>query len=312
MDLREAVERHTALHEGRPPDEILVEDWHPPVGSVRVLGEITSITYKKKTPEKFVPYYRHRFRPHARPSFGVDAAGNLWIYAGRYVVTDHGIEDRRPRDVEEEYLPRRPEVLITLGEVVEIGYTAGGANYSYHFPRGGAFLARDPRGDLHVVGDRRIHMAYHVVHRVVRTNPDGDDTGEVLKRVFLTGLVIGGVAAGTNLVFNKILELEALQKAVENPYARAALKAIGGVALSFGAVMMEAPPALAAGLSIGGIGGAIHDIAVLAMQRMAADNASQSSASQGSNPAGNLYYLSPPSAYAPSGAGYIERCNVAR
>jgi pyruvate,water dikinase len=56
---------------------------------------------------------RHRLEHarHARPRFGTDDSGRLWIWSGRYVVTDRGIEDLSRFRVNTERLPALPKPL---------------------------------------------------------------------------------------------------------------------------------------------------------------------------------------------------------
>lgn len=174
-DRARAVEMHTALHEGLPPDELICETW----SNERVkhkLGRATEIQYIKKIPDE-IPSYHHPWAAQARPTIGVTPSGSVRIYAGKYETTRRGIEDRvtdgmktvkylKQPYVQPEYLPNNPTGLITLGKLEWIKYIPhsdgdGGSltgsrqtkEKVLKFSESTApIIAHDQNGDLHILG----------------------------------------------------------------------------------------------------------------------------------------------------------------
>lgn len=192
-----AVAEYTALHEGLPPRELVCERLPPPSPAARVLGRATEIQYRKATPAKegraaaaWDPpvrrtySYHHPYASQARPRLVVDAAGQLGMDAGRYEVTRRGIEDRvapgtrtepelRRPHVRPERAPRAPRALTTLGTLEWIAYkgkTPGRAARLVFPPAIAPDLARDPDGDLHVLGGRYV-ITERGVERMYYDNP---------------------------------------------------------------------------------------------------------------------------------------------
>lgn len=162
---REA-EKYTRLHEGREPREFRCEPFRDPPASLPKVGQILAIQYRKTVTDG--PYsYRHPYAKQARPSFGIDAHGKIWPFAGRAETRERGVEDRVLRGqkpspylarpyVQREHLPRGARRLTTLGplERLEVQWYSGREGpATLAFRRSEApTVAHDQNGNLYLLG----------------------------------------------------------------------------------------------------------------------------------------------------------------
>ena len=204
----EMTERYTALHEGLAPKRYHTVEAPTPTGAVRPIGRIVEIQYRKAIPGTS-PNYWHPFAPHAQPRFGIDTRGRLFVWSGRYVVTDHGIEDRPRHQTKKERLPTPPEALINLGTLQWIKYAVdhddGSREYGvYEFDRGAPTIERDRRGDLFVLGGSyrleppRGNSMKH--RRARRLNP----SGKAALHGLVSTLTVSAVAAPTMYLMSRL------------------------------------------------------------------------------------------------------------
>jgi hypothetical protein len=254
-DRSELRDEYTALHEGRAPDRWISERVGAAPAGLHPYARITEIGYAKKIPGQTDGMY-HPFTSHAQPAFTIDRRGKLWIYTGRYEVTEHGIEDLSRDRIRAERLPRAPKTLIDLGKLEylkykrEVGQTVVHGIYEFH----GAdqpTLAHY-RGELHVLRGRyRLRQGRDETMRAMRANPVGKAL-ERGKSVLMSELVVGGVGLGTILLAN-----EAFTKLTPtlSMYNRAAVLFGAGTAAAIG-ISMAGWEAGAMGVAVGSVIGA--------------------------------------------------------
>ena len=75
--------------------EILGEEEVPPVDDVMVIVGVCEAIAYTATRDGETASYQHEFSPNARPALAVSHDGRrLYLLAGAYEFTSHGIEDR--------------------------------------------------------------------------------------------------------------------------------------------------------------------------------------------------------------------------
>ena len=75
--------------------EVVGEEEVPPVDDVMVVVGICEAIAYQATRDGETASYQHEFSPHARPALAVSHDGRrLYLLAGAYRFTAHGIEDR--------------------------------------------------------------------------------------------------------------------------------------------------------------------------------------------------------------------------
>ena len=216
------VDFYMDLHEGLEARHVFKQPVNKRPRLINIKGRIAEIQYRKKTTEVNPPPYWHPFKPHARPKFGMDEDGNLWIYSGRYVVTTHGIEDLEPNEVRRESLPRDPKELTDLGKLEWIKYISDGERtQTIRFPSNPT-ISRDERGDLHVLTNTERQMAKrsrraHRTHEMFESrsarrgkkrrnpghysNPSKKSSSKPMEAI-KGAAILGAVATGTLLAMN--------------------------------------------------------------------------------------------------------------
>lgn len=75
--------------------EVVGEEQVPPVDDVMVVVGICEAIAYQATRDGETASYQHEFAPNARPALAVSHDGRrLYLLAGAYEFTSHGIEDR--------------------------------------------------------------------------------------------------------------------------------------------------------------------------------------------------------------------------
>lgn len=189
---RALAAQFTELHEGLAEKKIACEPYHGPVLPVRKLGLITEIQYHKSVTDGRYPYH-HPFAPHAQPTFGLDRLGIPVIWAGRYHVTTHGIEDWPASKVRPERLSGTPTALTQLGTLEFIRYAANESGVlrvrTLRFT--GLTLEHDPQGNLHILRTKTPPRKGLTMKR--RHNPSTKEMTKTAGKV-LVGALVGGAA----------------------------------------------------------------------------------------------------------------------
>ncbi len=97
MNRREKVKRAARLFEDFTGMRGDVAEEHevPPVDDVMVIVGICEAIAYQATRDGETASYQHEFSPNARPALAVSHDGRrLYLLAGAYEFTSHGIEDR--------------------------------------------------------------------------------------------------------------------------------------------------------------------------------------------------------------------------
>lgn len=243
--------QYQALHEGRPADRVYYREAPRRPRRLEILGRITEIQYLKQIPDE-TPHYHHPFDPDAAPLFGRDERGRLWILAGRYVVTNRGIEDKSVSQIKGERLPKVPERLVTLGSLEWFAYkrdTSAGTEVGvYEFPAGARpTLAHNQAGELYALGEKYALVKATGEHEIMKRRRNPTETkASLAKRVVLSTIVVSAVGAASALLIDKAMERVNL-----NPYAKAGAKAGIGLGGSIIMALVGAPAPVTAGFGIG-------------------------------------------------------------
>lgn len=93
--LRRAAKLYEAFT-GDPGERPIAVNYHAPKEgeALTFIGHVTAIAYEA-TRDDETAEYEHDFAKHSRPVLAVSADGNrLYLLAGAYKFTAHGIEDR--------------------------------------------------------------------------------------------------------------------------------------------------------------------------------------------------------------------------
>ncbi len=275
---RNLAAEYQALHEGLPVDKDVYEPTRPPPRAPHVFGRLAQIWYAKKTLKGWEEF-QHPFAEGSQPRMARDRRGKLWLYAGRYNVTERGIEDLPAWQQTRERLPGRPRLLVTLGKLQRVKYVrdsdAGTTVGYYNFEgRAQPILARDEHGNLHVLhGDYDLRLEGQEESITMRqkrkmarrANPSGGQSSasaskrpSLLKTgqeaLFSTALIGGGAAlstVGVNMAMTKWAPV------TWTPRVRSAAKMGAGVVLATGlalghfAAPKYIPMVLAAGAGVG-------------------------------------------------------------
>lgn len=294
---------YTALHEGRPPERFIEEPIPRRPRRVEVIGRITEIQYWKLVPSGEDRMW-HPFAEHAQPKLGIDESGRFHIYAGRYVVTDRGIEDRKQSSIQSEFLPNKPRSLTDIGKLEWIKYQWYDQSsiqtdeilFSQH---ASPILSHDENGNLHVLrGSKqtgvetmaRSRSRSHRRHRGYRRNPTEMGSGSRLQRAMLGALVVGSIGAATIVSLDMLLARWPTLTGATKAFVKIGIGVAGATLLG-----KYVPPAVAVGIGAGGVtDGALDLWTIYGAPRLAAMN------TPATNPAPGMRAL--PAGYAPFSA----------
>jgi hypothetical protein len=294
---RKHAEIYTALHEGRAPDRFIQEPVPRRPRRVNILGRMTAIQYYKLVVDGEYRYNHpfdentpllSEFELNAAPTIGVDERGKLVIFAGRYIVTDRGIEDRKPSQIQSEYLPGKPKYLTDLGTLQFVDYLSESGSKRITFPNHrGPVISHDQNGNLHCLRGqytiKDIKLGDDSARSQPRRNPRSSEKQRETKIMarhrsrrhrrhsFLSGLrhnpassKMSGRSVSRALMGTAAVGLTAAATmvALDLGFTRFApattdwKRSVGKIAIGVGAAVLLAkfvPPSVAAGIGAGGV-----------------------------------------------------------
>jgi hypothetical protein len=216
---------YTDLHEGQAPDRMLSETVPARPSRLWTIGRITAIQYRKIVPGE-EPSYKHDFAPHAQPLLARDERGKLWIFRGKYVVSDEdklGITDLPRAKQSPESLPHSAKNFVDLGKLEWIRYRRDYAGRretgTLDFDGATAPVLAHHAGDLWLLRGnyKNLEGTETNMAKVARANPAQATMSEKSKAVIYSAAGVGGVGLVTVLGMNMLLPKVIKDPAVTAP-----------------------------------------------------------------------------------------------